>query len=93
MIEERNEKKGVAPYLLLLLLTTVLWGIGFVVTEQLTQNNVPVFMLFAIQFAIGAFCLAWFAFFRQKSRAQASFGRRGDKRLAFGTFAGSRLGA
>lgn len=49
MIEERNEKKGVAPYLLLLLLTTVLWGIGFVVTEQLTQNNVPVFMLFAIQ--------------------------------------------
>ena len=75
MIEERNEKKGVAPYLLLLLLTTVLWGIGFVVTEQLTQNNVPVFMLFAIQFAIGAFCLAWFAFFGKKAERFGVFAR------------------
>ena len=101
MIEERNEKKGVAPYLLLLLLTTVLWGIGFVVTEQLTQNNVPVFMLFAIQFAIGAFCLAWFAFFGKKDLADLTSTimadcevlEKDDKRLAFGTFAGSRLGA
>lgn len=91
MIEERNEKKGVAPYLLLLLLTTVLWGIGFVVTEQLTQNNVPVFMLFAIQFAIGAFCLAWFAFFGKKAERKPPSAGEAINGLLLGLLLGAAL--
>lgn len=61
-MEKVNEKKGTSVYVLLLILTTVLWGISFVVTEQLLKNNVPVFMLLSIQFAIGAVCLLLFAF-------------------------------
>ena len=43
-------------------------------------------MLFAIQFAIGAFCLAWFAFFSAKAERKPPSAGEGDKRLAFWDF-------
>lgn len=89
MLDERNEKKGLTVYILLLLLTTVLWGISFVVTEQLLKNKVPVFMLLAIQFAIGAFCLSGIAFLGHKPGRRPLSGAEALNGMLMGLLLGS----
>lgn len=90
MIDERSEKTNILLYVLLLIMTTILWGVGFVVTEQVLSDNVPVFMLLAIQFAVGALCLLA-GFFVKRGKRTAPTGREALSGLLLGLLLGVAL--
>ncbi|MCL2672039.1 MAG: DMT family transporter [Clostridiales bacterium] len=69
---KHNHKHGHTKHILLFISVTVIWGGGFLITNDLVHAQVPVLFLTAVRFAIGSGFLALFRLF---SPGKAAFSR------------------